>query len=92
MGREESGLVIPIAGGDERLQVQSLEVACEVEEKLRDRRVIAVAIHRLALEMLSVVGHLILDVHQARVELVVLVVAGNVKVGVRVHLSCLSHQ
>ena len=60
-----------VAGGDELLQPEGVEVQCEVLEEVRLERVVAVAEHDLAFEMFPVVDELVPDVGHARVELVV---------------------
>lgn len=66
-----------VAGGDELLQPEGVEVQREVFEEVRLERVVAVAQDDLAFEMFPVVDELVLDVGHARVELVVLGLLGG---------------
>lgn len=66
-----------VAGGDELLQPEGVEVQCEVLEEVRLERVVAVAQDDLAFEMFPVVNELVLDVGHACVELVVLGLLGG---------------
>lgn len=76
---EQGGLVLAsgdggarVAGGDQALQSEVVEVQCEVFEEVALERVVAVARHDLAFEVVLVVDELVLDVGHARVEFVVL--------------------
>ena len=66
-----------VAGGDELLQPEGVEVQREVLEKVRLERVVAVAQDDLAFEVVPVMDELVLDVGHARVELVVLGLLGG---------------
>ena len=66
-----------VAGGDELLQPEGVEVQGEVLEEVRLERVVAVAQDDLSFEMFPVVNELVLDVGHACVELVVLGLLGG---------------
>lgn len=60
-----------VAGGCQALQSEAVEVQREVLEEVALERVVAIAEHDLAFEVVLVVDQLVLDVGHARVELVV---------------------
>ena len=66
-----------VAGGDEALQPQVVEVQREVLEEIALERVVAIAEHDLVPEMLLVVDQFVPDVGHACVELVVLGLLGG---------------
>ena len=69
---EEVGLAVPVAGRDEALQSEIVEVVEEVAGEVLNARIIAVAEDRLPLERGFVVSELVLDIRKLRVELVLL--------------------
>lgn len=66
-----------VAGGCQALQSQVVEVQREVLEEVALERVVAVAEHDLAFEVVLAVNQFVLDVGHARVELVVLGLLGG---------------
>ncbi len=68
--REEVRRLVLVARRDEPLQTQRLELIGEVVEEVGDARIVAVAKHGLAAEVLLVVSKLPLDIRELRVELV----------------------
>ena len=59
---EQIGVAILVAGGDQLLQFQLLEIVREVVKEIADRRIVAVAQNRLALKMRDVMPQLLFDV------------------------------
>lgn len=70
--REEIDVLALVASGDDALQSEDLETAREVLEEVAATRVVAVAEDGLAPELVAVVPHLVLDVGELSVVLVVL--------------------
>lgn len=66
-----------VAGGDELLQPEGVEVQCEVLKEIALERVVAIAQDDLAFEVVPVMDELVLDVGHACVELVVLGLLGG---------------
>ena len=69
---EQVGVAVLVAGGDQLLQLQLLEVVREVVKEVADLGIVAVAQDGLALEMLRVMPQLLLDVGKLGVKLVLL--------------------
>ncbi len=67
---EHISVAVLVAGGDQLLELQLLEVVREVVKKVTDLGIIAVAKDRLVLEMLGVMPQLFFDVRKLRVELI----------------------
>ena len=70
--REQIDVLALVAGGDDALQAEDLKAAREVLEEVATARVVAVAENCLAPELVAVVPHLVLDVGELGVVLVVL--------------------
>ena len=69
---EQIDVLALVAGGDDALQAEDFEAAREVLEEVAAARVVAVAEDGLAPELVAVVPHLVLDVGELGVVLVVL--------------------
>ena len=76
--REEIDVLALVAGGDDALQPKDLETAREVLEEIAAAWVIAVAEDGLARELRTVVAHLVLDVGELRIMLIVLLITRTV--------------
>ena len=70
--REQIDVLALVAGGDDALQAEDFKAAREVLEEVAAARVVAVAEDGLAPELVAVVPHLVLDVGELGVVLVVL--------------------
>ena len=70
--REQIDVLALVAGGDDTLQSEDFKAAREVLEEVAAARVIAVAEDGLAPKLVAVVPHLVLDVGELGVVLVVL--------------------
>ena len=70
--REQIDVLALVAGGDDALQAEDFKAAREVLEEVAAARVVAVAENCLAPELVAVVPHLVLDVGELGVVLVVL--------------------
>ena len=79
---EEVHVLILVARGDEAAKAQKLEVVGKIGEEVGDARVVAVAEHGLAAEMLAIVAQLVVYVLQLRVELVLLSLLRSVEIAV----------
>ena len=69
---EQIHMLVLVAGRNEALERQFFEVEREIVEEAANTRIIAVAVHHLALEVLLVVLEFFLDVGQLGVEFVFL--------------------
>ena len=90
--RELKPVLVPVAGRNELLQSEELEVVAEVEIEVAAFGVVAVAQNRRAPEVSAVVLHLVLDVDELRVELVLFRIFSPVQVGILGHESILVAQ
>ena len=71
---EQIDVLALVAGGDDALQAEDLKAVREVLEEVAAARIVAVAENCLAPELVAVVPHLVLDVGELGVVLVVLLV------------------
>jgi hypothetical protein len=69
---EQIGVAVLVAGGEQLLQLQLLEVVREVVKEIANLGIVAVAQDGLALEMLRVMPQLLLDVGDLGVKLILL--------------------
>lgn len=73
---EQVHILILVAGGNEFFEAQFLEVERKVTEEIAHMRIITVAIHHLALEVVLIMLQLPLNVRQLCVKLILLRVFG----------------
>ena len=83
--REKIDILALVARRDKTLKLEFLEVVGEVLEEVAPARIVAVAEHDLALEMFLVVPQLVLDVHELRIELVLLAFLRQRQIGRPAH-------
>jgi len=79
---EKVGVAVLVAGGDELLELEVVELARKVVKEVADLGVIAVAQDSLALEVLRVVLEFLFDVGKLGVELILLGGLGGVQASI----------
>ena len=59
---EEVGLLVLVAGSDQLLQSEEVELALEIAIEVRDGWIVAIAVDHFPAKMFPVIEHLLLDV------------------------------